>query len=337
MKTFRPTFALPAILGWLCLLLSLYPAAAHAQDAPLARTRPAARPTASPAARSTTHPGARPAASVAPKPSPTPPLIPVAPIDPEANEPSPPSDASDDAPVVQTEIDATDGATFASKERIAVFNGNVRVNDPRFQLACDKLTVFLNKSATPDSGAALPPQPGAASNTPAPLAPGNTPPPPDAKGKGAPAPGGAATPANSGGGGIDHAMAEGHVIIIQKRAATKPGEEEKVSIGRGEKATFDNKTGDMVLYGMPEIEQNGNSHSATSPDTVMTIHKDSSLDTVGPNTTKLIQRKGGNTGIELPGVPSTSGGNTGGKKKNKNNGSPAPATGGTQGSGTSTR
>lgn len=335
MKTSRPIFALPATLGWLCLAVAFCPARSHAQGTQPPRNRPAARPTASPARA-----GARSAATPAPRPSPTPEIIPSAPADPEAAELTPPSDTADAAPIIQTEIDATDGATFASKERIAVFSGNVRVIDPRFQLACDKLTVFLNKSATPDSGTALPPQgPAAGSGTPAPLAPGNTPPPPDAKGKAVP---GNAAPgaAPGGGGGIDHAKAEGHVIIIQKRAATKPGEEEKVSYGRGDIATFDNKTGDMVLYGMPSIEQNGNSHSATSPDTVMTIHKDSSLDTKGPNQTTLIQRKGGNTGIELPGVPSTPASGAGGKKKNKGNGATAPAaptTGGTQGNGTPSR
>ncbi len=317
MKTFRTIFALPATLGWVCLAVTLCPASGHAQQTSPAHSRPAAHPTASPAGRTS----ARPSPSPSPKPSPTPNILPPAPVDPELSEPSPPSDASDDAPTTETQIDATDGATFASKDRIAVFKGNVRVNDPRFQLACDKLTVFLAKSATPDANAPSPiPAP---SVTPPPLAAGNTPP--------APSPAPKASP--GGGGGIDHAVAEGHVIILQKRAPTKPGEEEKVSIGRGDKGTFDNKSGDMVLYGMPSIEQNGNSHSATSPDTVMTIHKDSSLDTVGPSTTKLIQRKGGNSGIELPGVPSApANNNAGGKKKNKPNGtspapSPAPASG----------
>ena len=239
------------------------------------------------------------------------------------NELSPPSDAADDTPVNETEIDATDGATFASKDRIAVFTGNVRVTDPRFQLSCDKLTVFLNKSAaTPAPGtapaAAGNTPPPTAGSTPPPLAAGNTPPPPAA----APA----AENASGGGGGIDHCVAEGHVIILQKRAPTKPGEEEKISIGRGEKGTFDNKTGDMVLYGMPEIEQNGNSHSATSPDTVMTIHKDSSLDTKGPNKTILIQHKG-SSGIEMPGMPETSTGTKPKKNKPVNGASPQASPG----------
>ncbi len=311
MNTFRTSLALS---GLLCLSVMLCPVTGHAQQT---RTRPAARPTPTPGPR------ARPTASPIAKPTPTPTIIPAAPADPELKEQAPPSDAAPDAaPENETQIDASEGATFASKDRIATFNGNVRVNDPRFQLSCDKLTVFLNKSTPPpttDAGAvgtAGAATPAANGGTPAPLAAGNTPPPaaspaasPAAKGQG-------------GGGGIDHCVAEGHVIILQKRAPTKPGEEEKVSIGRGEKGTFDNKSGDMTLYGMPEIEQNGNSHSATSPDTVMVIHRDSSLTTTGPNTTHLIQHKGG-SGLELPGVPATDTG-SGGKKKNKPNGA-APA------------
>ena len=319
MKISRTFFALPALLGWMCLSIALCPSRGYAQQT--ARSRPAAKPAASPAGR--------PAASPSPtaKPTPTPPIIP--PVlgmpPPEAAELSPPSDANDAAPVSETEIDATDGATFASKDRIAVFKGNVRVTDPRFQLACDTLTVFLNKTTAADApavpaavGGGASPSPGAGS-TPPPLAT------PDSKAASNPPTAPGAKPATSpgGGGGIDHAEALGHVIILQKRAPTKPGEEEKVSIGRGDKGTFDNKTGDMVLYGMPEIEQNGNSHSATSPDTVMTIHKDSSLDTVGPSRTILIQHKGGGAGLELPGVPATAG--PAKPKKNGNGARPAPS------------
>ena len=293
MNILRLSSALPTLSGIACLAVVLCPATGHAQQT---RNRPAARPTASPAARA----GASPTAT--PKPTPTPTVIPAAPLDPELKEQEPPNDAAPDAvPENETQIDASEGATFASKDRIATFTGNVRVNDPRFQLSCDKLTVFLNKSAPAPTDTAA--TPAANGGTPPPLAPGNTPPPLTGK-TAPPAAGNTPPPAGTGqggGGGIDHCIAEGHVIILQKRAPTKPGEEEKVSIGRGEKGTFDNKSGDMTLYGLPEIEQNGNSHSATSPDTVMVIHRDSSLDTKGPSTTRLIQHKG-SSGLELPGL-----------------------------------
>ncbi len=168
-----------------------------------------------------------------------------------------------------TEILASQGATFAAKDRIAVFNGDVRVRDPRFTIACAKLTVFLAKGAVPG---------GEPSSTRAPTA---TPPPiaADPKGK-----------ENERPGGIDHALAEGGVIIIQKRAPTKPGEEEKVTIARAESAEYDNKTGDMTLRGMPKIEQSGNSTEALSNSTWMVIHRDNSIDIHGPNRSHLIQR-----------------------------------------------
>lgn len=182
----------------------------------------------------------------------------------------------------ETEILASQGATFASKDRIAVFTGDVRVRDPKFQLAADKLTVYLAKASEKAA-------PGSTPATPPPLA-GASP---------------AASPAEkSGGGGIDHAKAEGHVVIIQERPA-QPGSEPKRSVGRADEADFDSKTGDMVLRGNPSVEQNGNSHVATDPSTVMTLRRDNSLDTKGPSRTLITQRKGnsdmfGTTPVSTP-------------------------------------
>ena len=201
----------------------------------------------------------------------------------DMNEVSPPIDKSKiadveyTAPTTETEILATGGATFTSKDRIAIFTLDVRVHDPKFQLACDKLTVFLNKPADKTASAAATP-----AATPASLS-GSKPPGPVDKGSG---------------GGIDHAIAEGHVIIIQERTATAEGGETKRSVGRADTATFDNKTGDMVLRGMPSVEQNGNTHVATSRETVMTLRRDNSLLTVGPSRTLITQRKGS----EVPGL-----------------------------------
>ncbi len=256
----------------------------HAQQ-PAPRSRPAARPNAGVPA-----PAATPLA--------TPPPL-KAPPEKDPGDSTPPTGnvAADPAKAQETEtdIDATQSATFNSKDRIAVFTGNVRVKDPRFELACDKLTVFLNKGAPTDAAAPGTPQPA---NPPA--APGAQPSPP------------------APGGGIDHALAEGHVIIIQRKAATKPGEEEKLSIGRGGIGTFDNKSGDMVLKDWPNLEQNGSSLIAKSQGTVMTIHRDSSMDCEGPNTTRLIQHGKGGT-LDIPMGPSTPNTNR------RGNASPAPA------------
>lgn len=43
-----------------------------------------------------------------------------------------------------TIINAANEATFNSKTHMAVFTGNVQVQDPQFSLRCDELTVYLN-------------------------------------------------------------------------------------------------------------------------------------------------------------------------------------------------
>ena len=86
--------------------------------------------------------------------------------------------------------------------------------------------------------------------------------------------------------GIDHAVAEGAVEIIQNPVAgAKTGDPaEKVS-GRAQKATFDPKTGLVVLTGNPIVRRGVNEHIATSPSTVMTLTRDGGLRTNGPSKT----------------------------------------------------
>ena len=177
-----------------------------------------------------------------------------------------------------TEILSNQGATFSAKDRVAVFSGSVRVNDPRFTIFCDELTAYLAK------GAASATTPTPASGTPPPVSPA--------------AKAGAETPGGSDrSGGLDHAVAKGNVIIIQKHAPTKAGEEEKVSICHSETAEYDSKTGDMTLRGMPKVEQNGDSHEALSRSTYMILHRDNSLETHGPSSTHIAPRGNSN----LPG------------------------------------
>ena len=47
----------------------------------------------------------------------------------------------------EIEIEAQGGSTFNSKANLVVFEKEVKVNDPRFDLICDKLIVFLKKDA----------------------------------------------------------------------------------------------------------------------------------------------------------------------------------------------
>ncbi len=194
-------------------------------------------------------------------------LTPVANQEPAANAEPPAEETKpedDDQLANDTEILASQGATFAAKTRIAVFSGDVRVKDPRFTIACATLTVYLAKGAVPGTS--------------------STPPPVETPAKS----GDAKSGESARGNGIDRAIAEGHVIIIQKHPPAKPGEEEKVSIGRADIAEFDNKTGDTTLRGMPRVEQNGNIHQALSRATVMILGSDNSLKTIGPSRTIIV-------------------------------------------------
>ena len=60
------------------------------------------------------------------------------------------------------------------------------------------------------------------------------------------------------------------------------------SIGLTDKATFDTATGDVVLTGMPEVQQGINRVIATDPSTVMTLNRDGRMKAVGPHKTIII-------------------------------------------------
>src|SRR5205085_2504141 len=78
-------------------------------------------------------------------------------------KPNPPKPGSPDKPKgldlnagvsgpITTEIYA-DEAFFDSTKNEGIFRGRVKVNDPRFNLQADKLTVFINKSQVQGSDA----------------------------------------------------------------------------------------------------------------------------------------------------------------------------------------
>ena len=134
----------------------------------------------------------------------------------------------------KTEITAQKEATFDEKNNIAVFIGNVRVSDPGFVLAADKLTVTLAADRS----------------------------------------------------GIDRAIAEGNVVIVQRTPEDKDGEN-KGAIGRAQRAEYVPSTGRATLSGSPEIQQGINRHIATSPGTRMILHRDGRASTVGPSRTVI--------------------------------------------------
>jgi lipopolysaccharide export system protein LptA len=187
-----------------------------------------------------------------------------------------PEAANPNEPTI-TEI-YSDEAFFDSNKSMGIFTGRVKVNDPRFNLQSDKLTVFITKS---QAQAGQSPQPG---QSPAPQS-AQTPQPTQT-----PQPGESATPTPTPGQGqgLEKAIAEGHVAVIRDRPDPAGGAPSR-SAGRSEKAIYEASTGNVELTGSPRVQQGVNTHIATSPDTVMIINANGQLTTHGPSRTEIRQ------------------------------------------------
>ena len=177
----------------------------------------------------------------------------------------------------QTEITSLE-ATFDQKIPVAVFLGEVFVKDPEFTVNCDRLTAYLKKN----KGDAEHP---AANTAPASPHPANPPPanPPPVS----PSPG--KTADDPKGGGLERAIAEaspGNVVIITQDKVEADGSITK-NIGKGRKATYDSATGNIVLTGMPNIQQGINLFVATDESTVMTLNRNGHAKIEGPSKTIL--------------------------------------------------
>jgi lipopolysaccharide export system protein LptA len=163
-------------------------------------------------------------------------------------------------PKGETEINALE-ATFDQKTREAVFIGDVVVKDPEFTVTCDRLTAFLKQQKN-----------GAKATVPADPPPTNEP-----------------SAAEAKGGGLDHAIAEaakGNEVTIMQDKFEADGTITK-NVGRAKKATFDSKTGDIVLTGSPSVQQGINLCIAQSEDTVMTLNRNGRMKVEGPHTTRI--------------------------------------------------
>lgn len=174
-----------------------------------------------------------------------------------------------------TEITASKETTFDEKSRVAVFLGDVTVNDPQFKLTCEKLTAYLKKATPqPDKG-----NPGDGAK---PVA--NPSPSPE---KASEKPG----KENGGddaamGGGLERAVAEGDVIIVQEKTDDK-GEVTRY-VGKAAKADYNATTGDVTLTGWPQIQQGPNNNQvATDEGTVMILNRSGHLKTIGPSKTEI--------------------------------------------------
>lgn len=198
-----------------------------------------------------------------------------------------PADAAADATATDdkkakgpTEITALE-ANFDQKANIAIFIGEVVVKDPEFNVICDKLTAYLKHEEKPKvkpGGATATPKPGTPATSPRPATPSP-----------ASAPNGSATPAPKGG-QLDHAIAvttsDRRVIITQDKVEADGNITH--SIGKGDRATYDANTGDVVLYGTPDAVQGTNHVQATDPATIITLNRDGRMKAVGPHKTTIV-------------------------------------------------
>lgn len=183
-----------------------------------------------------------------------------------------------DKPKGPTEITSLE-ATFDQKANIAVFVGDVVVKDPEFNCWCDKMTAHLKAKSSPVAAAGP-------NGTPAPATPAPaTPAPAGAK------PGDAAAK-DQRGGSLEKAVAETNsdrrVIITQEKTETDGTVTH--SVGKADKAVYDTATGDIVLYGSPDVTQGTNRMVALTPETVITINRDGHLSSNGPTKSFLVEK-----------------------------------------------
>jgi lipopolysaccharide transport protein LptA len=88
--------------------------------------------------------------------------------------------------------------------------------------------------------------------------------------------------------GLQKAVAEGNVGLVRDRPDPNGGPPTR-AVGRADKAIYTASTGDVELQGTPRVQEGGNMHVATSPDTVMIINQNSQLRTHGPSRTEIRQ------------------------------------------------
>jgi len=92
--------------------------------------------------------------------------------------------------------------------------------------------------------------------------------------------------------GIDRAVAEGNVVIVQQTSNAS----EKGAIGRAREAVYVPATGMVTLSGWPEVQQGINRHVSTTPATRMVLHSDGRATTEGASKTLITDTEGA-TGI----------------------------------------
>ncbi|MDQ3621170.1 MAG: hypothetical protein M3463_01575 [Verrucomicrobiota bacterium] len=160
-----------------------------------------------------------------------------------------------------------DDFSMDQKANRAVFIGNVVVQDPEFDLTCDRLTALFTSAKTAANN------PNAGKPDPKPPVPSPGTPPTMAEAGPAPAQSRLAK-------AIAEADGKNWVNITQE----KLGADGKVSknSGKAKKVEYDAATGDITLRGWPEVRQVGaNSVIAEDESTVMILNRDGKMRSTG--------------------------------------------------------
>jgi lipopolysaccharide transport protein LptA len=100
--------------------------------------------------------------------------------------------------------------------------------------------------------------------------------------------------------GLEKVIAEGHVGVVRDKPDPKGGPPSK-AVGLSEKAVYTSSDGNVVLTGSPRVQQDLNTHVATSPETFMVLNQNGHLATHGPSRTEIRQQaKEKKTGPQSP-------------------------------------
>jgi lipopolysaccharide export system protein LptA len=166
-----------------------------------------------------------------------------------------------------TEITSQGGLNYDPAESKAVFTGSVQVLHPVFDLSCDSLTAYLNRSKAPTAFGGGP--------------------------SGEPSPNGEASKNGEKGfaapSALSRAVAEGQVVISQEKRNEK-GELER-SVGRAQRVVYESSTGDITLSGWPRVEQKQNLIVALEESTVMVLNRTGRVEVKGQSKTVLRDSK----------------------------------------------
>ncbi len=184
----------------------------------------------------------------------------------------------------ETEITSTEGS-FDQHLHQAIFTINVFVKNPDFTVYCDKLTAFLKHDDTKDAnGNPIPGKAGAHPATPAPALPRATPVGVNGVQPGKPKKEGERT---GKAGGLEKAIAEGNVEIVQDKVETDGSITHNV--GHGTKAVYEASTGDITLTGKPDVTTGINSCISLEDSVVMILNRGGQMRTSGGKTKTVIR------------------------------------------------